>query len=153
MLVKSMEIHFGWLFWHPRPVLRMPDAPNKPPDASIHLPNLKHGSKSLGINHGGEEVTTMYPNPASHIYIYIYILYYTSVDPKYYIFGIRISRVLLGFNHHYIGSNRSLMILVCLLDSGEAGFICALAWIICFFSGKQCFCKNPFIRLHMCNRM
>ena len=30
---------------HPRPVSWMPDGPNEPPDAPIHIPNSKNGPK------------------------------------------------------------------------------------------------------------
>ena len=39
------KMDLGWCCWHPRPVLLMADAPYKPPDASIHPPNLVNDHK------------------------------------------------------------------------------------------------------------
>ena len=76
MLVKSMKVDFGWVFWHPRPVLWMPDGPYKPPDALIHVQNLKDGPKRIGTSHGDPWLPKVSPNPVAHIYIYMDIYIY-----------------------------------------------------------------------------
>jgi len=59
---------------------------NKPPDASIHVQNLKNGSKNFQPTHGDPWLPKVSPNPVAGIYIYIYAYTYAYVNAYIYIY-------------------------------------------------------------------
>jgi len=67
MITRSMEIDLGWCFWDARHDLWMPDGPNKPPDASIHVQTLRKGPCHPWGDLGYKNVPQ---KPYSYIYIY-----------------------------------------------------------------------------------
>ena len=83
ILVKSLEIHFGWHLRHPRPVLQLPDGPNELLDALFNV-QTKQTVKKPGIHHGGGELIIVSPSLVAqscwHIYIHTYI--YTNTDNR-----------------------------------------------------------------------
>ena len=73
LLGKSMRMDFGWCFRDPRPVLWMPDNPNKPPDASTHPPNVNKCAKRHWFCHRAASFRCGSGPGNSIIYWYIYI--------------------------------------------------------------------------------